>query len=81
MILPVTSIKSAFTGDQLQFIGLLVVTFGSMFIGLVWRVAVWKTKLENDVDNLGYILGTEKGMARHDMKEYQKKTGFFRNKK
>ena len=53
---------ASFTPDQLQLIGLLVVTFGASFIGLVWKTAIWKTKLENDVDNLGNIIGTEKGM-------------------
>lgn len=43
-------------------------TFGSSFVMLLWRVAVWKTKLENDVDNLGYIVGTEKGKDLHEKK-------------
>ena len=63
-----TESLAAFTPDQLQVIGTIVVTFGAAFIGAVWRVEVWKTKLENDVDNLGHLMGTEKGMARFEMK-------------
>jgi hypothetical protein len=54
---------SSFSPEQLQFIGALAVLGAVPFIGLVWRTAVWKTKLERDVDNLGAILGTEKGLA------------------
>lgn len=59
---------AGFTPDQLQLLGGIVVTFGSGFIVLVWRVAVWKTKLENDVDNLGFMVGTEKGLAKRELK-------------
>lgn len=59
---------AGFTPDQLQLIGGIVITFGSGFVILVWRVAVWKTKLENDVDNLGYLMGTKKGIAKHNKK-------------
>ncbi len=63
-----------FTPDQLKFIGLLVVSFGGAFITLVWRVATWKANLENDVNNLGAIMETEKGLA---IKEKNKKKGFL----
>ncbi len=69
------AVNAAFTPDQLQLIGTIVVTFGVAFIGLVWRVAVWKTKLENDVNNLGYIVGTEKGCALHEKKLNKKQKG------
>lgn len=59
---------AGFSGDQLQFIGALVVTFGSGFVVMVWRVAVWKSKIENDLDNFGFILKTEKGLARREKK-------------
>lgn len=59
---------AAFTPDQLQLIGTLVVSFGAGFIVFIWRVATWKANLENDVDNLGYILKTPKGIARHEKK-------------
>jgi hypothetical protein len=52
-----------FTPDQLKLIGGLVVTFGGAFITLVWNVAAWKTKIENDVNNLGELCQTEKGLA------------------
>lgn len=60
---------SSFTPEQLQFIGALAVFGAIPFIGFVWRVAVWKTRLETDVDNLGALMGTEKGLAIQAAKE------------
>ncbi len=54
---------SSFSPEQLQFIGALAVFGAIPFIGFVWRVATWKARLENDVNNLGAIMGTEKGLA------------------
>lgn len=56
--------RAAFTPDQLQFIGMVVVTFGSAFMGLLWKVAIWKSRVDDDLDNLGAIIGTAKGKSR-----------------
>lgn len=55
---------ASFDDNQLRFIGTLVVTFGASFIIGIWNVARWVAKVEYDLDNLGEILKTEKGLSR-----------------
>jgi len=60
---PITEISASFTPEQLQFIGALAVMGFMPIVGIVWMAASWKTKLEHDIDNLGAIIGTKKGLA------------------
>ena len=69
------STASSFTDDQLKFIGALAVIGAVPFVSFVWKTAVWKTKLERDVDNLGAILGTEKGLALLQKRKQRKDGG------
>lgn len=55
---------ASFTPDQLQFIGMIAVGFGGSFVVFVWRASAWKAKVDYDMDNFGYLLGTEKGLDR-----------------
>lgn len=71
---------AGFSPDQLQFIGMICITFGSGFVLVIWRVATWKANIEKDVDNLGYMMGTEKGIAKHEAK-LAKKYKWYRLKK
>jgi len=64
---------AGFTSDQLQVIGTIVVTFGSAIVGIIWHVALWKAKVDYDLDNLGHLLKTEKGLARFEMKMKKEK--------
>lgn len=57
------------SSENLKIVWWIVSTYGVGFIGLIWHIAMWKARVDYDLDNFGKLLGTEKGLARAKAKE------------